>query len=422
MASLLNEEEKAIMKDDFYSTTYGGFTEENDDKDFAYQSPNEEDDAVDSDFSIDENDEPKSDADDEDGEGKKRPKRSAGVVTKAYKEPSKKDLKVLKPRDKPIAPKEKLKKKPVTPVRTSTFVTEFGRKEARASTVNKTAETAKRQKEREIRAKRLLRKKQRSKKNQMEDKELTQEELLEEAKETEKLNIASLKRYEEMELEAKKKAVKSTKRAISGPFIRYLSTSMPLVQELDAKSSATEEKISVDDDNEEAVKNEKVEAEKASSSRAPKHERTFLTFSDHDTLRETFPQKKPRVTQQKICPITRLPAKYVDPVTRLPYANLQAFKFLRDHYYNQLELKGDKDDPEVAAWLEWRRKNKPAKPTHLAQVNRPPQPFTQVARSPALNANPLPQVVLDRHVNSKLTYNTNILMLSGQPSKPSDSS
>ena len=56
MATLLDSEET----DDFYATTYGGFAEEAEDKEFTYQSPNDEDDAVDSDFSIDENDEPRS--------------------------------------------------------------------------------------------------------------------------------------------------------------------------------------------------------------------------------------------------------------------------------------------------------------------------------------------------------------------------
>lgn len=109
---------------------------------------------------------------------------------------------------------------------------EFGRKEARASTISKTAETAKRQREREARARRLLKKKLRSKGKEKEDSQLSQEELLEEAKLTEKLNLASLKRYEEMELEAKKKAVKIMNKAIKGPFIRYLSTAMPKVQVL----------------------------------------------------------------------------------------------------------------------------------------------------------------------------------------------
>ena len=56
---------------------------------FRYQSPNEDDDVVDSDFSIDENDEVRSDLEDEE-EGKKRSRRGQGVVTKAYREPPKK--------------------------------------------------------------------------------------------------------------------------------------------------------------------------------------------------------------------------------------------------------------------------------------------------------------------------------------------
>ena len=41
-----------------------------------------------------------------------------------------------------------------------------------------------------------------------------------EAKVTERLNLASLKKYEEMELEAKRKAMRSGKREIKGPVIR----------------------------------------------------------------------------------------------------------------------------------------------------------------------------------------------------------
>ena len=56
MSGLLDKEEE----DDFYKTTYGGFEDVGDDKDFNYHSPAEEEDDVDSDFSIDENDEVKS--------------------------------------------------------------------------------------------------------------------------------------------------------------------------------------------------------------------------------------------------------------------------------------------------------------------------------------------------------------------------
>ena len=73
-----------MEEDDFYKDTYGGFAEEENDKEYAYLSP-QEDDVVDSDFSIDENDEPKSDPEAE--EERKKAKRALGVQTKAYKEP-----------------------------------------------------------------------------------------------------------------------------------------------------------------------------------------------------------------------------------------------------------------------------------------------------------------------------------------------
>lgn len=53
--------------------------------------------------------------------------------------------------------------------------------------------------------------------------------------------------------------------------------------------------------------------------------------------------------------ISRLPAKYFDPVTQLPYYNVQAFKILREAYYLQLEERGNPDNSEVAKWLEWRK-------------------------------------------------------------------
>ncbi len=166
----------------------------------------------------------RSDLEDEDGEGKKRAKKGAGVVTKAYREPlPKKDREATEKRRAENRQKVKSKK------RERTVLLDFGRKEARASTVSKTAETARRQKEREARARKLLRKRLSAKnRRQREEESLTQEELLEEAKVTEKLNLASLKKYEQMELEAKKKAVKLTKRSVNGPFVRYLSTAMPL--------------------------------------------------------------------------------------------------------------------------------------------------------------------------------------------------
>lgn len=101
MAKLLNEEEE----DDFYKTTYGGFDEVEQDNDYMFvyhisivylcnknswltiikhlyfREEDEAEDEVDSDFSIDENDEPVSDTEQE------GPKKKRRLVTKAYKEP-----------------------------------------------------------------------------------------------------------------------------------------------------------------------------------------------------------------------------------------------------------------------------------------------------------------------------------------------
>ena len=65
MATLMD----SMENDNFYKEQYGGFEEEENDKEFVYQSPTE--DEVDSDFSIDENDEPKSDMKKEEKEKKK---------------------------------------------------------------------------------------------------------------------------------------------------------------------------------------------------------------------------------------------------------------------------------------------------------------------------------------------------------------
>ena len=166
--------------------------------------------------------------------GKQRTKRALGVQTKAYKEPKRnKDGSIVKK----VVSKgiTSVKPKPRPQIK-AVLLTEFGRKFTRATTVSKTAETAKRQKERIAKQKKLLKKKAKTTKKVV--RELTQEEKLQEAKDTEKLNIESLKKYEQMELENKRKAVRSTKRTVQGSYVRYRSVAMPLVQD---------DRINVDD-------------------------------------------------------------------------------------------------------------------------------------------------------------------------------
>lgn len=64
-----------------------------------------------------------------------------------------------------------------------------------------------------------------------------------------------------------------------------------------------------------------------------------------------------------------MPAKYLDPVTQLPYANMQTFRILREAYYQQLELKGDRAKPDVAAWLDWRQATKETRMNQLKIVS-----------------------------------------------------
>ena len=139
----------------------------------------EEEDVVDSDFSIDENDEPVSDHEEDDRKTRKR----TGVNTKAYKEP-KPAQKCDKTSGSPA--KKKVGKAKKRKVRAKFTVLDSARKSIRASTAIKTQATKIRLKEMDD-----ARKKKR-KVRRLEEYMPTQEELLEEAKITEEENIKSL--------------------------------------------------------------------------------------------------------------------------------------------------------------------------------------------------------------------------------------
>ncbi|XP_054747021.1 vacuolar protein sorting-associated protein 72 homolog [Anastrepha obliqua] len=312
IAKLLNDEEE----DEFYKTSYGGFQDEEEDQEYVQKE--EEEDVVDSDFSIDENDEPISDT--EDAPDKKR--KRGGVSTKAYKEPKP----VLK-KDVAAVPKRKTAKIVRRP-RPKFTVIDSGRKSIRASTAIKTQATKIRLKEMDD-----ARKKKR-RVVRVEEYMPSQEELLEEAKITEEENIKSLEKFQKMELEKKK--TRPTKRVYNGPMIRYQSMTMPVVRKPTRGSNMT--------------------ADTADST--AKCERTFITFENdlNDKVFESvFKPKRLTNNSGHLCPITRKPARYFDPVTQQPYYSMQVFKILREAYYLQLEERGNTENPDVAKWLEWRK-------------------------------------------------------------------
>ncbi|KAK7791828.1 hypothetical protein R5R35_001245 [Gryllus longicercus] len=343
MAKLLDEEEE----DEFYKTTYGGFNEiENDDD---YHSEEEAEDEVDSDFSIDENDEPVSDHEEE------GPKRSKKLVTKAYKEPD-----PVKKIEKPSEAKPKKTRKR----RVHIMLDNYERKSIRRSTAAKSAETLQRLKERSEEG----RKRRRRKTTDM--RKLTQEELLEEAKITEEENLKSLEKFQKMELEKKK--TRLVKKTVLGHTICYHSLIMPLVEVL---KPSHESPITVDEEpsssSQETVTPTPEVKSEIGRFEEGKCERTFITFSDERSFKNLFSsRKKQSCLQKSICPISRLPARYFDPVTELPYANLQAFRILREAYYQQLEAKGDRTNPSVARWIEWRKTQREKKTAFLQQIGR----------------------------------------------------
>ncbi|XP_040167137.1 vacuolar protein sorting-associated protein 72 homolog isoform X2 [Anopheles arabiensis] len=378
MATLLNEEEE----DEFYKTSYGGFSETADDGDYVQKNDDEED-IVDSDFSIDENDEPISDAEEEPAKGSKR--RKVGTVTKAYREPAPKKQTPAKAKE----PKAKAERQSTLRKRPKFTVIDSGRKSFRKSTAAKTAATQSRLKQRfeaERKRTRVIR---------TEEYIPTQEELLEEAEITERENIKSLERFRRMELEKQK--IRPTKKKFTGPTIRYFSTAMPIIEEV-YDSNTEVDPLSISDPKEAEDTNDKTAREKTvKRSRSKKttlmevtgqYERTFITFEndiDNKLFESYFPTPDAARKHRQVCAVTRLPARYYDPITQLPYRNMQAFKILREAYYQQLEERGNTDNPDVARWLEWRKKIKEYRMTAMKKL-QPPKPPTTVAAAATTTA------------------------------------
>lgn len=274
------------------------------------------------------------------------PKRRKKVVTRSYKEPVKATAK------KPI-PKKKVFKSPnKSPEKRSIELD--AKKSLRQSTAAKseaTRHTLKARHEAERMKPKVVKK---------QDPMPTQEELLEEAAQTEKENILSLEKFRRMELEKKK--VRPTKgTSYVGPLIRYHSMSMPVIQdELKVKEVPEEA-----EETKRTTRRSRMAATDArTAAEKNRCERTFITFEndiDNKVFEGFFPPKPKKARRDHRCAVTSLPAKYFDPVTQLPYHNIMAFKILRESYYQMLESKGDQNDLKTSSWLEWRKQWKETK-------------------------------------------------------------
>lgn len=159
-------------------------------------------------------------------------------------------------------------------------------------------------------------------------KRLTQEQLLKEAKKTEIENLASLDAY--TRLEAERKVYKQSKRVIQGPVIRYHSVAMPSISTSDTMTE---------------------------NSRM--YSRNFLIFTETQTYPEGFfPSTKHPKPKRHFCSVTGLPARYIDPLTKTPYATPLAFRIIRNKYVREREEKCEKRLIQLSGWLEEKKRLK----------------------------------------------------------------
>ena len=283
-------------------------------------------------------------------------------------EPAAKPPKAKKPRTTAVA----------TPMDTTTTTTTEQRS-LRKSTLEVSEEFRRRMQEEEE-----MRQYQRSRKSAARRKpqrRLTQKEMLEEAKRTERENLASLEAY--TLLEAEKRRVKEKKTGIQGPFVRFHSVAMPAITELpdpttDTKLDARDNQGTIINRNSAAdgaadnplvtqnqtaineqssVQSASSELEQAESQQ--RYCRNFLIFTDTVNFPSAFfPTTKPQKPRRKFCSITGLPARYVDPVTGTPYATSQAFRIIRNKYISEGEQKCEKRLLQLSSWLEEKKRKK----------------------------------------------------------------
>ncbi|CDW55749.1 YL1 and YL1 C domain containing protein [Trichuris trichiura] len=293
--------------EEFYSNTYGGFVEDEEDGNFS----EEEQSSASSESNIETDEEAildsgeiygQSEDDDEQGKSKRKPRLKIPVKykfrdpfgpmkkTSEITEPSYKRRRIVNEHDQPA---------PVV-----------HEKHLRKTTLEKSAEAVRRRSA----AKRIKRHC-----TKVRSVALTQEERLDEARITEILNEQSLKRFCEFQLEEKKKRSERKIEEVRPPYVRFVSSMEPADPNLaDVSRSA--------DDREDAN---------------CKMLQNSVIFSDEQLFKETFScwKKAPKIPEQKRCVIFGTPANYIDPFTQLPFSNVAAYKKLRELYESQLIAK-----------------------------------------------------------------------------------
>lgn len=363
LSQLLDAEEGV---DDFYKTAYGGFDDTDDDEEFDADE-NEAEDIVDSDFDIDETQDPGQDEATAEAEAAATEIKEQNKKTLSYRDPkakrnsqkakkaqkvdentsksslalaleaatnsteifvpsTSKAIKKEKPKlDKPT-PKVPALKSYVPIAKNLRDSTKKHSKEVKDMLVKRNRQQA--------RQKAKLRQKKAQQAGERVPK--TQEEMLEEAKKTEIDNLRSLEEYRNAEVE-KVKRNKATSRNLNNlPMIRHRSWI-----------------VEVDDE----------EENNEPTSKKRKVIRSCVTFPDDKTKSKYFPtneaiEMKSKALERalsvpdRMCIVRSCMAKYLDPLSGLPYSDETAFKYIRTHYVKYLADEPQlKDHPIVKAFL-----------------------------------------------------------------------
>ncbi|KAI8323840.1 YL1-domain-containing protein, partial [Martensiomyces pterosporus] len=180
---------------------------------------------------------------------------------------------------------------------------------SRSSAVRKALETEALEQEREVVA--AIKRSRRKTKHAADEPELTQEQLLEEAKQTEIMNLEKLKEFQEQEAEEKRKQRSAGKR--NAPLIIQ-----PIVHWRSAARS--------DKDTDPQLPR----GSPPSALEQKAHTEYSLEKLDESHYPLNPWKKHISVLPPSICPVTGLPARYFHPRAKVPYANARAYKVLEE--------------------------------------------------------------------------------------------
>ncbi|KAJ3045616.1 Vacuolar protein sorting-associated protein 72 [Rhizophlyctis rosea] len=172
------------------------------------------------------------------------------------------------------------------------------------------------------------------KKERIIERDLTQAELLLEAKQTELKNIESLQSALLLEEETKRKQAKKVVQYL-GPTIRYQSF-------VDIVPDEPTDGMIVDVDGDTMMDVEMGDevpggrgGEGGGSRRLERCERSLMTFMHMESDPWEHWKQRPRKPETHICAVTGLPARFRHPRLDIPYANAEAYKVLEDLAHQQ---------------------------------------------------------------------------------------